>query len=819
MRPEGEIRFERRRPVFKNYLKIAFRNLRRQTGYSLINILGLAAGVAGCWLIFLFISREMSYDRQWPGYDRIYRVAEEIKSDTATRQFAPISFPFAPAVKMEYPEVEAAARIYRFGTRLIEKGERKFYENAVLCADPEIFDVLGFSLAEGDPAKALARPNTAVVSEPMARKYFGAESPTGKTLILDGKLPIEVTGVLKNRSSASHLKAEWIVSLSTMRAVFDREFSNWHNTMAYTYLKLKPGVDVRDFERRMSGLAGRHVGDKLKAFGQDYRYFLQPIASVHLRSNLLYELEPSGSPAVLSLLAAAAAFLLLIAGLNFISLSTARSARRAREVGLRKVVGAARKQLVLQFLGESVFLAILAALTAGLLTVVVLRAFNRLAGTDFSFADLVDPRFLAFGAGLILLIGFGAGAYPALILSSFKPASALKGSSASGRRGGRMRRAIVVGQFFATALLIAGTLMVVRQVAFMKGQDLGFEKEQMLVLPVRGNQSLAARSEAVKAAFLKHPSVRGAAASSAVPGRPFSNYNVRLEDRGAGSNWAMCHLYVDADFLPLYRIGLAAGRAFDMNMAADRMQDYDKPAVFMINEAAVRAFGLGSAGDAVNMRIQTGNGGRVGRVIGVVRDFHFTGLQQRVAPLVMEWQPQAFRCLTLSVATSGLGETMALVEKEWTSQFPGLPLESFFLDEDFNRQYEADDRLLDIVRVFTVLGIFVSCLGLFGLSAYLAEQRAKEIGVRKVLGATAAGLAVRFSNGFVKLVLLANVFAVPAAWLVMNRWLQSYAYHAPVSVWTFVLTATMSSVVAYLTVSYQSVRAAWANPADSLRNE
>jgi putative ABC transport system permease protein len=805
--------------MFKNYLKIALRNLQRQRGYSLINILGLAAGIAGCWLIFLFVSREMSYDRHWPASERIYRVAEEIKSSTATRQFAHISFPYAPAVKSEYPEVESVARLCMMGTMLVEKGEKKIYENDILGADPGIFSVLGFPLAEGDPATALANPNTAVLSETMARKYFGTESAMGKTLLMGGRFSIQITGIFKKLPSSTQIKFDGLVSLSTLRAVFDQEFSNWHNTMAITYLKLKPGVDVPDFERRMSGLAARHVGEALKAKGQAYRYFLQPITSIHLHSNLLGELEPSGNATVLSLLSAAAVFILLIAGLNFISLSTASSARRAREVGLRKVVGATRKQLMLQLLGESAFLAGLAALVAASLTVVVLRAFNHLAGTDFTLAALLGPRFLLFGLVIVFLTGFGAGTYPALVLSSFRPAATLKGSFKSGRSGGRMRRVIVVGQFFATALLIAGTLMVVRQIRYMKGQDLGFVKEQMLILPVRGRGALDARAETIKAAFLKYPSIRGAAASASVPGRSLSNFSVRLEDQGANSNWAMNHFFIDADLIPLYRMTMAAGRAFDKNMATDRTTDFEKAPVFIINEAAVRAFGFGSASEAIDKRIRTGFGGRVGKIIGVIRDFHYSGLQQTIAPLVMEWFPRQFGYLTLSVQASGLRETMMQVEKEWNVQFPGLPLESFFLDEDFNRQYQADDRLLAIVRIFTLLGIFVSCLGLFGLSAFLAEQRTKEIGIRKVLGATAAGIALRFSNNFIGLVLLANVLAVPAAWLIMNRWLQSYAYRAPISAWTFVAAAAVSLVVTLLTVAYQSVRAAWANPADSLRSE
>lgn len=806
--------------MFKNYLKMAFRNLQRQKGYSLINIIGLAVGIAGCWLIFLFVSREMSYDRHWPGHERIYRVAEEIKSSTASRQFAGISFPYAPAVKSEFSEVEAAARIFSAGTRLMEKDEKKFYESGVLFADAEILNIFTFPLVEGDPATALAKPNTAVISEQAARKYFGPESPLGKSIVLDGRAAIQITGVFKQLPASSHLKFEELVSLSTLRTVLNQEFDNWFNTMAYTYIKLKAGTNVPDFERRMSGLAYRHVGDRIKSSGKSYRYFLQPVTSIHLQSNLRFELEPAGSTAVLSILSAAAIFILIIAGLNFVSLSTARSVRRAREIGLRKVIGATRKQLISQLLGESAFLAVLAALTAAALTVAVLQAFNDLAGTDFSLPGLLSPRFLVFSAIIVLLTGLGAGIYPALVLSSFRPAATLKGYFKSGRWGIRMRRWIVVGQFFATALLITGTLVVVQQIQFMKEQNLGFNKEQKIILPfLRGDQALSTRLEDIKSAFLRHSAIRGAAASSSAPGRIPSSFSVGLEDRGANSNWDMTHLFVDQDFIPLYQMTMVAGRAFDINMTADRTTDFDKPPVFIVNEAAVRAFGFTSAAEALGIRIRTGYGTRVGRIIGVVRDFHYTGLQQAITPLVMEWLPRMYNCLTLSVDTANLRETMAIVKNEWNAKFPGLPLESYFLDEDFNRQYEADDRLLAIVRVFTILGIFVSCLGLFGLSAFLAEQRTKEIGIRKVLGATASGIAIRFSNNFAGLVLLANALAMPAAWLIMNRWLQSYAYHASIPAWTFMLATAISLAVTFLTVSCQSIRAAVANPADSLRSE
>ncbi len=569
----------------------------------------------------------------------------------------------------------------------------------------------------------------------------------------------------------------------------------------------------------MSGLAERHVGAKLREFGQVYRYFLQPVSSIHLDSHLLFELRPSGNRTVLTLLSAAAVLILLIAMFNFVSLSTARSSRRAREVGIRKVVGAVRRQLVTQHLGESVFITALAAVLAVSLTLVLLGAFNRLAGTDFRIPDLLTLRFLGLGMAVLALTAFGAGFYPAMILSSFKPAATLKGSFVSGRRGLHLRRAIVVGQFFAAALLVAGTLMIVRQVEFMKNRNLGFDKEQKLILPVRGNPVFAARSEDVKTAFLRHAAVRGAAASSSVPGRSFSSFNVRLVEKGAGANWAMNHLFIDADFTSLYDISMAAGRAYDPARIADRTDNWEEEPVFLVNESAVRTLGYSEPAEAIGKRIQTGFGGRTGAIIGVVRDFHYTGLQQAVAPLVLEWKPDSFRCLTLSLAPAGIAETLKTVEREWNAQFPGKPMEAVFLDEDFNQLYQSEEKMLTIIRVFAALGMFVSCLGLLGLSAFMAEQKRKEIGIRKVLGAATAGIAARLSGSFLGLVLLADLLAVPAAWFAMNQYLRGFAFRAEVSAWPFAAAAGLTLAIALLTVLFQSVRAARMNPAESLRNE
>jgi putative ABC transport system permease protein len=767
----------------------------------------------------MYVARETSYDRHHSDNDRVFRVVEEIKSGATTSTFAAAGFPLAPALKAEYPEVEESARVCPGPDRLFEYDEKKFYEPRVFFVDKDILRILSFAFIEGDPQTALTRPNTAVLTRSMARKYFGANPAVGQTIKYNGQILLEITGVIRDTPATTHLKADWLVSLDTLRAAFGREFENWHNTMAFTYIKLKPQAAADRFEQILIGLADRHVGEQLKANGQAYRYILQPVADIHLKSKLLNEIEPSGNAGALALLTAAAVLILIIAGLNFIGLSTARSTRRAKEIGLRKVVGAERKQLFAQLLGESALLTSLATLAAVLGTILLFPVFNRLAGTSFAVPDLLKSGNLLFLAGIWLATGFGAGIYPALVLTSFRPAATLKGSFQTGRFGTGTRKVLIVGQFFLAALLITGTIVIFGQVRFMKNQDLGFSKEQKLILPVRGTPGLSTRSEEIKAAFLKLPAVLGAAVSSSVPGQGTSSFSVHLADQAADRNWDMNHIFIDSEFLPLYDIRIAAGRPFRKDISTDMTRKFDQTPVFLVNETAVRAFGFPSADKALGQRIQTGYGGRTGAIIGVVRDFHYFGLQQEIGALVMEWLPRQFNILTLRVQTARLSDAVATVQREWKTLFPDIPYAGFFLDEDFNKQYQADERLWGISRAFTILGIAISCLGLFGLAAYVAEQRTREIGIRKVLGASTSGLAFRFTGDFVRLVILANILAAPAAWWIMSQWLRGYAYHTRVTPGVFALSALLSLGVALLTVGYQSIRAAGADPAVSLRNE
>ncbi len=797
--------------MIKNYLKIALRNFQRHKGYSFINIAGFAIGMAICLLILIYVRQEQSYDTYHQDGDRVYRIVQDIRTPTANRVFAMISPMVAPTLKADYPQVEQAGRaLLAYQSRLVRREDTFFYEDRFMYADPELFDVLTIPFSQGNPREALIRPHTLVITERMALKYFGHENPLGKTLEINNDI-YEITGVVVDPPENTHLKYDLIASIETLRDW--EEMSNWYSTMFYTYLKLKPNVNGEGFSQQVSNLADKYVGEQLKDMEDSYHYFLQPVSSIHLHSHLRYETEPSGNPLYVTIFSFVGLFILLIACLNFMNLSTARAANRAREVGMRKVVGARRFQLIGQFLGESLLVTIFSLGLAMVLAKFAMPLINNVTGIVLNFDQILNPVVLA---GLIagsIGVGLATGVYPALVLSAFRPISTLKGNLAGGSRGFAMRNGLVVVQFAISVVLIVGTLIMARQFNYMKNQHLGFEKEQKLVIPIRGGISILENYESVKNLFSENPFVQNATVSSSVPGRSVSNFGISLVGEEDTKNQSMFHLYFDQDFIPLYGIEMAAGRAFQKEMSTDIA------GAFLINEAAVAAFGWSSPEEAIGKRLKTGFGGRVNPIIGVTKNFHYRGLQTQVEPLVMECNPQLFRYLTLSVDITDIQETMAIVESQWKSLYPNNPFESFFLDTDFDQQYRSDEQVGRIFGIFTVLGLFIACLGLLGLASFTAESRTKEIGIRKVLGASVLGIAVMLSKQFTKWVLLANCVAWPVAYYIMSRWLKNFAYRTDINILIFVLSGLFVLAIALLTVSFQSIRAATANPADSLRYE
>lgn len=796
--------------MIKNYFKIALRNFKRNKVYSLINVAGFAVGMACCLLILVYIRHELSYDRYHKDGERICRIVQDIRTKTTNRVFAPISPMVATTLKAEYPQVENAARVLTTRSRLVRREEKLFYEDRFMYADQELFDVLTIPLLRGNPQEALLRPNTLVISERMALKYFGHDDPLGKTLEINQQ-EYEVTGIAADPPANTHLKYDLIASMETLAEW--EEMTNWYSTMFYTYLKLRPGVNADEFSQQISRLADKHVGEQLKEWGDTYHYFIQPLSSIHLHSHLRYEAEPPGNPLYVAIFSYVGLFILLIAGLNFMNLSTARSSNRAKEVGLRKVVGAQKPQLIGQFLGESLLVTILSLGLAMILTRITIPLINNLTGLTLKFGQLLTPVVMLTLIGGSVLVGLAAGMYPAFVLSAFRPVATIKGMRRSGSHGFALRTVLVITQFAISVALIFGTLVISRQFNFMKNQYLGFEKEQKLILPLRGGISVKENYESVKDFFSNHPSIAGATVSSSVPGRGVSNFAISLVGEEESKNQSMFHLYFDHDFIPQYGIEMVAGRAFQKEIRTDIQ------GAFLINEAAIKAFGWRSPEEAIGKRLQTGFGGRTNPIIGVTKNFHYRGLQSEVEPLVMEFHPSVFRYLTLSINISDLKETLAFVESQWKAMFPGYPYESFFLDTDFDQQYKAEEQVGNIFGIFTFLGLFIACLGLLGLASFTAESRTKEIGIRKVLGASTAGIAVMLSKQFTKWVLLSSIIAWPVAYYFMDRWLKNFAYRTSIDIATFIISGLLVLVIALLTVSYQSVRAAVANPADSLRYE
>jgi putative ABC transport system permease protein len=796
--------------MLRNYLKIALRNFQRHKGYSFINIAGFAIGMACCLIILIYVRHELSYDNYHKDVERTYRIPIDIRTKTANRVFALVSPTVAPALKADFPQVEYAARAIPTSSRLVKKEERLHYEDLFMYADQELFDIFTIPFIQGSPQDALTRPQTLVITERMALKYFGNSNPVGETLEINQRV-YEITGVVVNSPENTHMKYDLIASLETLRDW--EEMTNWHSTMFYTYLKLRPEVNVEEFSQKVSRIADKYVGERLSDWGDTYHYFLQPISSIHLHSHLRYEIEPPGNPVYVYIFSFVGLFILLIACLNFMNLSTARATNRAKEVGLRKVVGAQRLQLIGQFLGESLLVALLSLGLALVAARFAIPLLNNLTGISLSFGTVLNPVVLFSLVGGAVIVGLAAGLYPAFALSAFRPAVTLKGTLSSGSRGLALRTVLVVSQFAITVVLIIGTLTMYKQFSFMKNQYLGFEKEQKLILPLRGGIDIKENYETVKDTFSKHSSITGATASSNVPGRPVSNFGIKLVGEEDDKSQSMFHLYFDHDFIPDYGIEMAAGRAFQKGMSTDIR------GAFLINEAAVKAFGWSSPEEALGKRLFTGWGGRVNPVIGVTKNFHYRGLQTEVEPLVMAFMPEALYNITLSLDITNLKESLAFVESQWEALFPGSPFESFFLDADFDQQYRADEQVGSIFGIFTSLGLFIACLGLLGLASFMAQSRIKEIGIRKILGASVAGIVFMLSKQFTKWVLLANIIAWPVAYFAMQSWLQGFAYRVNIGILTFVLSALVALLIALLTVSYQAIRAAVANPVDALRYE
>ncbi len=798
--------------MIRNYLTVAVRNLLRQPVYSLINIAGLAIGMAACILIVLYIQDELGYDRYHRNADRIYRIVDDFESGGQTIQTAGSPLSWAPALKRDYPEVEQFARMRGTATAWLYKvGDAQFYEKKVIWAEASLFDLFDISLVAGDPKTALAEPFTIVISESMAAKYFGREDAMGQIMGVDNVYDFKVTGIMRDIPANTHMRPDMFTSYSSLATIGGYYRENWevHDNF-YTYILLRENANPADLEAQFPDFLERYAGDKYRESGVVLRPSLQPLVDIHLHSQRESELEPNGNIRFVILYTLIAFLIPLIACINFVNLATARSAMRAREVGVRKVMGANRNQLLGQFLGEAVVMAVLAMVISVILVELALPAVNAIAGKQlvFPLSNGLVLAVLVFGT---LVIGLAAGSYPAVYLSGFLPTEVLKGSLESGTRGLGLRKVLVVTQFAMSIFLLVSTAVIYDQLEFIQTKRLGFNKEQVMVLPITG--SFQRRNTPVLKERLSQVSgVSGVATTSGVPGmRVIPIMAVRPEGMAPEDHLMMATLQVDEHFLDVLEIELVAGRNFSSDWGTDSTTG------FLLNETAVQYLGWGTPADAIGRQYaRLPFGGKKGRVIGVVEDFHLRTIHEEIEPVVILTSTY-HQYVLIRLEPGGIPETIARIGETWRNVDASFPLEYTFLDEDFDRLYLDDRRLGEVFAIFAALGVFVACLGLLGLASFSIQQRTREIGIRKVLGSSISSVVVLLSKDFMKYVLLGNLIAWPLAYFVMTRWLQNYAYAADLNYTWFLAGGVVALVIAWLTIGAHAVAASRRNPVNALR--
>lgn len=797
--------------MLSNYLKTAARNLWRNKIYSFINITGLAIGLACCLLIFLFVQDELSFDRFHANGRRIYRLVDSFDAEgELSRDFALSSAPFAPGLKNKFPQVEDAVRILMPRRRMVTRGETKFYEDRILFADPSVLKIFTFPLLKGDPESALDAPNTLVISEQMSLKYFGRDDPLHKNVTIDS-MEFLVTGVMANIPGNTHLQADMFASMQSLEripSIQERYFKSWARHEFYTYLLLRDSGDAEELQAQLPGFIERNAAPQIRSIlGATLSSRLQPLRSIHLHSNLQHEISPNGDIKYVAIFAVIALFILLIAGVNFMNLATARSAGRAREVGMRKVVGASRRQLVKQFLGESLLFTALALGAALILVVIALPLFNGLTGKQITGDRLLDMSLLGFLVLILLLVGFVSGSYPAFYLSRFQPAHVLRRSVRIRSGRSMLRKGLVVLQFGISISLIIATGIVLDQLDFLRNRKLGFQKEHVVVIPIRA-QSLRTNYESVKAELLQNPAVMGATVTIGVPGGVIAGDAIQLVTDEGKKTITVRMIYTDHDYIKTMGMEIVQGRDFSKAMSTDADE------AFIVNESAVRALQLE---DPLKARFEWDD--KKGSVIGVVRDFQFQSLREEITPLIIHIWPQNTYVFAARIDSRDIPRTLAFLENTWKKLDPAHPFEYSFLDESVDRLYRSEEKLGRVFSGFSLLAILIATLGLFGLALFMVEQRAKEIGIRKILGASIGNIFVILTREFALLVLLANVAAWPIAYILMSRWLGNFAYRADIRVGTFLLSALAALAAALLTIGYHCLRSALSDPVKSLRYE
>lgn len=793
--------------MFKNLFKTAIRNIFKDFGYSSLNILGLTIGIASALFLIIYIADELSYDRYHENADRIYRVASHITETDDEFTWIVAQIPFAPQVVQDYPEVEHSVRFIDAGRELFKFEDKEFYEEDFYFADSNVFEVFTYEFIKGDSKNALIEPNTIVLTQTIAAKYFGKEDPINKTLT-NGDETYKVTGVIKDVPFYSHFRFDALMS----RKSLPEEMGSWGNFGVYTYLLLPEGLDYKEFESKIKEMYANYMSEIFERIGISIEYVLEPITDIHLKSTNPSEPEPTGSMAYVIIFGIVAMFLILIAAMNYMNLATARSTKRAREVGLRKVVGSHRGALIFQFLTESTVLTFISLVFSIILVILLLPQFNQLAGKSFDINVLYSPVVIISIIAVILVVGIFGGSYPAFYLSRFSPVSVMKGEITKGSSGSLFRKVLVVIQFTISVAMIVSTLVVYKQLNYLKTKDLGYNMNNVISLEL-STREMVEKYTVIKQALLENPNVKYVGSSGARVGEGSGKVLLNVDTDDGMQQRGINLSGVDHDFVEALGITMIKGRDFQEDMPSDTLLGV------IVNETmAKRLNWTEPLGKRVELQGRNGQDFLKATVVGVMKDYHQTGMYNEIETLLLFYRVSN-RVIYAKLSDENVQETIRYIEKRWTEFFPDQPFEYSFLSDRFNEQFGADEKRGFIFTLFTVLAILIACLGLFGLASYTVEQRTKEIGIRKVVGASEGTVVKLISREFIILVSISILIAFPLSYYFMRDWLQQFVYRTNLGLFIFVLAGIITITITFITISFQAWKAANANPAESLRVE
>jgi putative ABC transport system permease protein len=793
--------------MLKNLLKTAIRNIRKNFLYSFLNVLGLSLGITSALFLIVYVTDELSYDRYNEKADRIYRVQSHITEPDDEFTWIVAQVPFATQVVQDYPDVEAACRFIDFPRSLFKKDEVEFTEENFYYTDTTVFNIFTYRFIYGHPQNALARPNDIVLTETVALKYFGKENPVGQTLQA-GDTHYEVTAVIEDVPTNSHFRFDALVSRLSLPDPFPpQQGGSWGNFGVFTYLLLSENVNVDEFQVKMQEMYGKYMASIFEQLGISLEYELTPITRIHLYSDNPGEPEPTGSISYVYIFGLVAVFLILIAVMNYMNLATARSSKRAREVGLRKVVGSSRGRLIAQFLAESVTLTIIALIISSALMALLMPGFNQLAGKSFDASILVSPVVFISIIGLIILVGILGGSYPAFYLSSFSPVVVMKSESGSSRSGTMMRKVLVVVQFSISIAMIVCTLVVYSQLSHLRKMDQGWDMDNIVILQVPDGEALQ-QMTLLKQNLLKSTDIINVSATSMRLGEGSSKSIMNVETSEGMVQRGINFDVVDHDFIETLGIKMEEGRDFSEDIPSDTLMGV------VVNETLAKRLGWD---EPLGKRVELGDSTTLrAEVVGVMKDFHQTGMYNEIESLLLIYRiNRPFLYVKLG---ENRGEALKFAESAWHDIFPNHPFTYEFLEERFEQQFSADKNRGTIFTLFTVLAIFIACLGLFGLASYTVEKRSREIGIRKVLGASEAVIVGLISREFLYLILLSMLIAFPAAYYFMNNWLQNYVYSISLGFMLFLIPGLIAIIITAVTISFHSYKAAITNPADTISN-